>query len=97
LHHGLFYCIVLFLECLEVLNLFRGKFALQPIFATFVIVLVSLLSEKDAIFCKWKNFCTFDDYREPLKYALKLLNNYKAKIWITDTTNGFENIEEDSK
>ncbi len=25
------------------------------------------------------------------------MNKYKAKIWITDTTNGFENIEEDSK
>ena len=26
---------------------------------------VSYLREKDAILCKWKNFCTFDDYRKP--------------------------------
>jgi len=55
------------------------------------------LSDKKAILCKWKKFCKEKDYREPLEYGLKLLNKHKAQTWITDTTNGFENDEADSK
>jgi len=58
---------------------------------------ISYLSDKEAVFCKWKKFCKGKDYREPLEYGLKLLNQHKATIWITDTTNGFENDEADSK
>ncbi len=58
---------------------------------------VSYLEKQSAILCKWKKFCKNQDYQNPLEYGLELLNQYSATTWITDTTNGFENDEADSK
>ncbi len=44
---------------------------------------ISYLSDKKAILCEWKKFCKDTDYREPLEYGLQLLNQHKAKTWIT--------------
>ena len=55
------------------------------------------LKEKNAILCKWKQFCEGDDYRKPLKFAVKEIEKYKITTWITDTTNGFESTEVDTK
>ena len=55
------------------------------------------LKEKNAILCKWKQFCKGDDYRNPLKFAVKEIEKYKITTWITDTTNGFESTEVDTK
>ena len=58
---------------------------------------IEYLNERNAVFCQWKQFCKLDDYRQPFKYGLKLINEHKATVWITDTTYGFENIEEDTQ
>ena len=58
---------------------------------------VEYLKDKNAIFCKWKEFCKNDDYRNPFRYALKEINKNNITTWITDTTNGFENEEADTK
>jgi len=58
---------------------------------------VGLLKESHAILCKWKRFCKGDDYRDPFRYGAELIKKYQPKIWITDTTNGFENEEADTQ
>ncbi len=55
------------------------------------------IKEKNAILCTWKQFCKGDDYRNPLKYASKEIEKHQITTWITDTTNGFESEEADSK
>jgi len=58
---------------------------------------VEYQNDKNAIFCEWKEFCKDNDYRNPLKYGAKLIKKYKPTTWITDTTNGFEGDEADTK
>jgi len=58
---------------------------------------VEYLEDKKAIFCEWKEFCKGDDYRNPLRYGAELIAKYHPKIWIIDTTNGFESEEADTK
>jgi hypothetical protein len=57
---------------------------------------VEYLEEKNAILCQWKQFCKGDDYRNPFRYGAKLIEKYHPNIWITDTTNGFENDKADT-
>ena len=57
---------------------------------------VEYLQKHNAIFCQWKQFCKAKDYRSPFEYGLKLINEKNATVWITDTTNGFENESEDT-
>ena len=40
-------------------------------------------------------FCNSDDYRNPIMYALKLLNEHKGSNFICDARNGFEDEKED--
>jgi len=58
---------------------------------------VKYQKEKNAIFCEWKQFCRGDDYRNPFSYALEEINKHNITTWITDTRNGFENEEADTK
>ena len=55
------------------------------------------LQEKNAILCKWKQFCKGDDYRDPLKFAAQEIKKYQISTWITDTTNGFESEATDTQ
>ncbi len=57
---------------------------------------IQYLESHNAVFCQWQKFCNSDDYRSPLKFELKLINEKNATMWITDTTNGFENEPEDT-
>jgi len=57
---------------------------------------VTFLQDKDAILCQWKQFCKGNDYRDPFCYGAKLIEKYRPKVWITDTTHGFENEEPDT-
>jgi hypothetical protein len=57
---------------------------------------VTYLQKYNAVFCQWKQFCKADDYRNPFEYGLKLIHEKNATVWITDTTNGFENESEDT-
>ena len=52
--------------------------------------------EYNVVYVKWKKFCSFDDYRNPLLYALDKIKKYKCN-YVADTRNGFENILEDTK
>ena len=58
---------------------------------------VEYLQDKNAIFCQWKQFSKGDDYRNPLRYGAELIEKHKPTTWITDTTNGFESDEADTK
>jgi hypothetical protein len=58
---------------------------------------VEYLQDINAVLCTWKEYCKFNDYREPLQYGLKLINENNATIWITDTTNGFQSTSEDNQ
>jgi len=58
---------------------------------------VEYLEDLNAIHCQWKQKCAFKDYREPLEYGLKLIHEKSAKVWITDTTHGFESEVEDTQ
>ena len=58
---------------------------------------VEYLQDIDAVLCSWKEYCEFNDYREPLQYGLKLINENNATTWITDTTNGFQSTPEDNQ
>jgi len=55
------------------------------------------LKTQNAILCKWKQFCKGDDYRDPLKFATQEIEKHQISTWITDTTNGFESEEADTK
>ena len=58
---------------------------------------VAYLQDINAVLCSWKEYCEFNDYREPLQYGLKFINENNATTWITDTTNGFQSTSEDNQ
>ena len=58
---------------------------------------IEYLEKYNAVFCQWKKFCKSDDYKNPLEFGLKLIQDKNATEWITDTTNGFESEPEDTK
>ncbi len=49
------------------------------------------------VFVKWKKFCSGDDYRNPLLYALEVMVKHKDCQYVADTTDGFENEDADTK
>lgn len=50
----------------------------------------------NVVFVKWKRFCSYDDYRKPLEYALEIIKQYQCN-YVADTRSGFENIPEDTE
>jgi hypothetical protein len=58
---------------------------------------IAYLEDHNAVLCRWKKFCSFENYRTPLEYGLQLINEKEASMWITDTTNGFESVPEDTQ
>ncbi len=58
---------------------------------------VEYLEQYNAVFCQWKKACRADDYRQVFEFGLDLINKKNARVWITDTTNGFENELEDTQ
>ncbi|MCL1891617.1 MAG: hypothetical protein FWG00_06405 [Coriobacteriia bacterium] len=44
----------------------------------------------------WKKFCRQDDYRSPLRYALKIMKTHEGCCYVADTRSGFENEQEDT-
>ena len=58
---------------------------------------IEYMEKYNAVFCRWKRFCRSTDYRAPLEYGLRLIRAQNASMWITDTTNGFENEPEDTQ
>lgn len=51
--------------------------------------------KENVILLQWKKFCKGEDYREPLRYTVKLLENKRNSNIIVDARNGFEDEKED--
>lgn len=53
--------------------------------------------ENNVVFIKWKNFCCGDDYRNPLREAIRIMSKHEDCHYVADTRDGFEDEEEDTK
>jgi len=69
---------------------------IKPIFET-EFCKIEYMQKYNGIFCKWKKFSKFDDYRKPLEFGLHLIKLTNATTWITDTTNGFQSTLQDTQ
>jgi hypothetical protein len=58
---------------------------------------VTYLEELNVVFVKWKKFCSVDDYRKPLLYALEIMKNHNDCHYVADTRDGFENEPADTQ
>ncbi len=58
---------------------------------------VSYNEQYNVVFVKWKEFCRMEDYREPLRYALQIIDSHDGCNYVADTRDGFENDPEDTK
>ena len=58
---------------------------------------IEYIEKYNAVLCQWKKFCKSDDYKNPFEFGLKLIKEKNVTVWITDTTNGFENEPEDTQ
>ncbi len=56
---------------------------------------VQYIKEERIVLLTWKKFCFFDQYREPLFFALSLLKSFPKSSFAVDTRNGFEVVRED--
>ena len=57
---------------------------------------VSYNHELNIAFVKWKKFCQNDAYRQPLLYALEIMEKHEGCNYCADTRDGFENEEADT-
>lgn len=51
--------------------------------------------EVNAVVLAWKKFSSFENYRNPCRYALEQLSVHKGSNFIVDARNGFEDEKED--
>ena len=58
---------------------------------------VSYNHELNIAFVKWKKFCRDDAYRQPLLYALEIMEKHEGCNYCADTRDGFENEEADTQ
>jgi len=58
---------------------------------------VLYVEKRNAIFCQWKQFCSGDDYRLALQHGASLVHEKQPSLWITDTTDGFQNEVADTE
>jgi len=56
---------------------------------------VSFDGSNNVVYLKWKQFCSFDDYRNPAMFASGLLKANKGSNFIIDARNGFEDDKAD--
>lgn len=56
---------------------------------------VRYLEKEHIVFLKWKNFCCYDDYRNPTTFALNLLRENPGSNFVIDARNGFEDEQAD--
>ena len=55
------------------------------------------LEDLNVIFVKWKKFCSQDDYRNPLLYALDIMKSNNGGHYVADARDGFENEQADTQ
>ena len=58
---------------------------------------VTYLEDLNVVFVKWKKFCRQDDYRNPLLYALEIMQKHCGCHYVADTRDGFENEQADTQ
>jgi len=58
---------------------------------------VTYLEDLNIVLVKWKKFCTQDDYRNPLLFALDIMKNHSDCHYVADTRDGFENEQADTQ
>lgn len=58
---------------------------------------VSYDEHTNCAFVKWKKFCCGEDYRAPLREAIRIMSQHEECHYIADTRSGFEDTEEDTK
>ena len=51
--------------------------------------------EDKVVFLTWKRFCCYEDYRNPVRFALKLLQENPGSNLVVDARNGFEDEKAD--
>lgn len=51
----------------------------------------------NAAFVKWKKFCCNEDYRKPLREAVRMMSEHEGCNYIADTRSGFEDEPQDTK
>ena len=51
--------------------------------------------DANAVVLAWKKFSSFENYRNPSRYALEQLRVHKGSSFIVDARNGFEDEKED--
>jgi hypothetical protein len=62
-----------------VLNVFESEFCE-----------VRYLDDMNVVLVTWKKFCSGDDYRKPLLFALKTMGEHTGCDFVADTRDGFE-------
>ena len=56
---------------------------------------VTYLPKDRVVLLTWKKFCSGENYRKPVLYALELMKQYEECSLVVDARNGFEDEEED--
>ena len=51
---------------------------------------IKYISQDKAVLLTWKKFCCGDNYRNPLKFALEILQSNPGTDFVVDARNGFE-------
>ena len=53
--------------------------------------------ERNLVLVTWKEMCRDDEYRNPLLYALEIMQKHPGCSYCADTRSGFENEEADTQ
>ena len=56
---------------------------------------ITYLTNDKVVLLTWKEFCSGEDYRKPVLYALELLKEYNGSNLVVDARNGFEDEKAD--
>lgn len=56
---------------------------------------VSYIKKDNVVLLRWKKFACLEDYRTPVRHALKLLSNHADSKFVVDARNGFEDDKRD--
>ena len=54
---------------------------------------VDYLEKLNVVFVKWKKFCCGEDYRKPLREAVRIMAEHEDCHYVADTRSGFEDTD----
>ncbi len=58
---------------------------------------VSYNQKYNVVLVEWRKFCSGEDYRAPLRFALEIIATHPGCNYTADTRSGFENAPEDTR